>query len=307
MKRFTIAQLDAFHAICRLGTFSAAADELHLTQPSISQRIAELETALNTRIFDRDGKKISLTRDGVLLKRYVEASLGLLDEIHHVFNRPDEHLGAIRIGTIDTLAYTCLAQVAQAMAREYPATDVDFMISTNHALLDALDRHEIDIAFLLQPEIRGNQWGKEIGKIEVAWLAREGLFEPGRPLIPADLASAKVLARQQPSLLHGVIRDWFTQSAVPSPRLTMCSSIGVISKFVEKGLATSVLPVCILEDQIRAGTVVRHEAVPALPAMGIYAIALNDNQAYFERHIVPVVQAELTRAGVFVGDPTRPA
>ncbi len=300
MKRFTIAQLDAFHAICRLGTFSAAAEVLHLTQPSVSQRIAELEAALGIRIFDRDGKKISLTREGVLLERYVGASLALLDEIHHVFSPEHDHLGAIRIGTIDTLAYTCLANVAQALEHEYPAVDVDFMISTNQLLLDALDRHEIDIAFLLQPDVRANHWGKEIGKIDVAWLSRRGTLDDHAPLTPQALEATKVIARHQPSMLNGVIRNWFASAKVPTPKLTLCSSIGVISKFVERGLAASVLPVCILDEQIKNGEVIRHEAVPPLMAMGIHAIALQENQAYFDRLVVPVVQAELIRARIFV-------
>ena len=69
MKRYTFAQLEAFVAICRLGTFRAAAEQIHITQPSISLRIAELEAAIGKALFVKRGRNAVLTQDGMTLLR----------------------------------------------------------------------------------------------------------------------------------------------------------------------------------------------------------------------------------------------
>ena len=68
----TLSQLKTFERIVRLGSFHAAARELRLTQPSVSQRIRELETMLRTRLFIRRGPRISLTAEGHALIEYAD-------------------------------------------------------------------------------------------------------------------------------------------------------------------------------------------------------------------------------------------
>ena len=68
-----LATLNAFIAIAELGSFSEAAERLHLTQPAVSKRIASLEQQLNVRLFDRLGREVSLTEAGrALLPRACE-------------------------------------------------------------------------------------------------------------------------------------------------------------------------------------------------------------------------------------------
>ena len=71
----TLGQLRAFERIVRLGSFHAAALELKLSQPSVSQRIRELEAALNTPLFVRRGPRVSLTAEGHALIEYADRML----------------------------------------------------------------------------------------------------------------------------------------------------------------------------------------------------------------------------------------
>ena len=77
----TLDQLKAFERIVRLGTFHAAAVDLHLTQPSVSTRIKELESALNVQLFVRNGPRISMTAEGHALIEYADRMLGTAGEI----------------------------------------------------------------------------------------------------------------------------------------------------------------------------------------------------------------------------------
>ncbi|HCP02297.1 MAG TPA: LysR family transcriptional regulator, partial [Pseudomonas sp.] len=72
------ANLQAFLAVAETGSFSRAAEQLHLTQPAVSKRIAMLEQQLDARLFDRIGRHVSLTEAGMALKPRAEQVLSLL-------------------------------------------------------------------------------------------------------------------------------------------------------------------------------------------------------------------------------------
>ena len=73
----SLAQIRTFDSIVRLGSFHAAARELGLTQPSVSQRVRDLETALGTPLFIRNGPRVSLTAEGHAL---IDHARRLLDD-----------------------------------------------------------------------------------------------------------------------------------------------------------------------------------------------------------------------------------
>src|SRR5258706_16109957 len=120
MKRYSIAQLEAFMWICKLGTFRAAADHLNVTQPTVSLRISELESALGVRLFDKSGRGVILSDEGTLVRRYVEQGIGLLDQMDDMLLTEQPFNGLLRLGAIDALAMTCLPEVVGMLEASYP-------------------------------------------------------------------------------------------------------------------------------------------------------------------------------------------
>lgn len=84
----TLSQLKAFERIVRLGSFHAAARDLRLSQPSVSQRIRELEAVLGTPVFIRRGPRVSLTAEGHALIEYADRLLGAAGEMVERFRTP---------------------------------------------------------------------------------------------------------------------------------------------------------------------------------------------------------------------------
>lgn len=81
MRRYSLAQIEALVAINSLGSFQAAARHLNVTQPTISLRVRELEEALGTALFERDGRSAKLNTQGVLAMHYSDQVLRLLEEM----------------------------------------------------------------------------------------------------------------------------------------------------------------------------------------------------------------------------------
>lgn len=72
-----LRNIETFYYITKLGTFQAAVEKLHTTQPAISQRISNLEDSLRVSLFNRDKRRVSLTRESVTLLSYAEKMLQL--------------------------------------------------------------------------------------------------------------------------------------------------------------------------------------------------------------------------------------
>jgi DNA-binding transcriptional LysR family regulator len=107
----TLNQLRAFERIVRLGSFSGAARSCGLTQPSISQRIHELETALDTSLFLRNGPRIKPTAEAHALLAYADRVLETEIEMRERFRSRDPLRGLLRIGVSENFALICMAEM----------------------------------------------------------------------------------------------------------------------------------------------------------------------------------------------------
>lgn len=270
MKKYSLAQMEAFVAICRLGTYRAAAELLHVTQPTISLRIAELEDALGVKLFEKSGRGVAPTGQGLTVRRYLEQSIGLLDQMDGMIQAEQPFHGLLRLGAIDALAMTCLPEVVAMLESSYPDLRVDLTIANSSALEAMLHDRELDIAFLGEPARSDTCWFELVGLFETAWLGPAGVLAPGRTLDPDTLYRSRVLTLRSPSRLHQIIRDWFHAEKAPLPTLSLCNDISVIARFVAQGQGMSVLPTCILQREIADGTVARYPTQYPLADLPLY-------------------------------------
>src|SRR6185437_7611258 len=109
----TLAQIRTFEAIARLGSFQAAGRELGLTQPSVSQRIRELETTLDTRLFIRQGPRVSLTAEGHALIDHARRLMEDATSIVGRFRDRDPLRGLLRLGMNESFALVGLSELLQ--------------------------------------------------------------------------------------------------------------------------------------------------------------------------------------------------
>src|SRR5690606_1479832 len=121
MMHFTLAQIRAFQSIVQLGSFSAAANALGVTQPSVSQRVRELEGALGVKLFVRNGPQITLTAAGHALTPYATRLLQTVGEIAERFQTHDPLRGMLRLGVTDGFALVALSDMLQRLEKRYPA------------------------------------------------------------------------------------------------------------------------------------------------------------------------------------------
>lgn len=147
-----LAQLKYFVTIAELGSFTGAAEQLHLSQPALSYQMKHLEEELGTKLFDRRGRKTSLTHEGELFLPLAQAILLRTDEAVRVLK---EHLGIdvgeVHMGCNPTVATYLVPEILAEFRKLYPQVGVDVIEADDVQLQQLVQRDLLDFAVVTAP------------------------------------------------------------------------------------------------------------------------------------------------------------
>ena len=116
-----IRVLQYFLAVAREESITKAAEALRMTQPPLSRQLKDLEEELGKQLLIRGSKKVTLTEDGMLLRKRAEELVDLMEKTKAELTSSDENInGEIYIGCGETEAISFLAQIAQNLQKKYP-------------------------------------------------------------------------------------------------------------------------------------------------------------------------------------------
>lgn len=144
--------LNYFLAVAEEESFSKAAEKLHITQPTLSRQIADLEEELGVTLLTRSTRTITLTEEGEFLRKRAEEICGLVENTKKDLQSADENIsGVITIGYGEIGAVNVLSQICRRFQRKYPQIRFDFYTSAAESIKEKIERGTIDIGLLLQP------------------------------------------------------------------------------------------------------------------------------------------------------------
>lgn len=141
-----------FCAVARLGSISAAANELYVSQSAVSQSIKQLESALGGKLFNRSARGVTLTAEGKEVYGYAKGAYELLENAEKTFHKMrDMNSGEIRIGASDTICSLFLLDKLHAYHEKYPDIIIKLSSGTSAELVDMLHDEKLDMAFAHLP------------------------------------------------------------------------------------------------------------------------------------------------------------
>lgn len=147
-----IRVLQYFLAVAREGSITRAAQTLHMTQPPLSRQLMELEDEIGKRLFIRGSKKVTLTEDGVLLKKRAEEIVALMEKTKsELSSHGDDISGEIYIGCGETDAVSAIAKVAGNLLSENPLIRYHIFSGNAEHIMERLDNGLIDLGLLIEP------------------------------------------------------------------------------------------------------------------------------------------------------------
>ena len=142
-----------FKEVAEAGNITAAAQTLFISQSAVSQSIKQLEAELQTRLFARNSRGVTLTADGRMLYEYVRSAMGLLETGEEKLSQSRElQMGHLTIGASDTVTSQFLLPYLDRFHRQYPAIHIQIISGRSHKVLGLLQSGKVDIAFASTPQ-----------------------------------------------------------------------------------------------------------------------------------------------------------
>jgi len=147
-----IRVLQYFLTVAREESITKAAERLHMTQPPLSRQLKDLEEELGKQLLIRGNKKVTLTEDGMLLRRRAEELVDLMEKTKAELTSSNQNInGDIHIGCGETEAISFLAQVAQNLQRQHPLIHYHIYSGDAERVMERLDKGLIDFGLLVGP------------------------------------------------------------------------------------------------------------------------------------------------------------
>lgn len=186
-----IRVLRYFLTVVREQSITKASEVLHITQPTLSRQLAQMEEEIGVKLFDRGTRKITLTNEGLLLRRRAEEILQLVDKTEKELIEQEEHVeGKVTIGCGEIASVQLLPELFESFHEKYPRVTFDLYTATADHVKDQMDRGLVDIGLLLEP-IDIEKYDFIRLDIKERWVA---LMRPDFPLAQKDSVTARDLA-----------------------------------------------------------------------------------------------------------------
>lgn len=206
-----IRVLRYFLMVAREENITKAAEQLHITQPTLSRQLQQLEDELGVKLFRRGNHSIQLTEDGMLLKRRAQDIVALTDKAEKELRHEEETVtGELMIGSGETRSVKELAEVIALFQKEYPGVQYDFYTANADDIKERLDRGLLDIGLLAEPvDIskynfvrlqRREKWGVLVRK--------DSELAQKEKICPNDLLEVPLLLVKR-TLVQNELVNWF--------------------------------------------------------------------------------------------------
>jgi DNA-binding transcriptional LysR family regulator len=282
----TLNQIETFFWIARLRSFQAAADELKLSQPTISLRIREFERTMGCKVFERVGRRVRLTPDGMDLLPEAERIVALATSFTQKRKAGDQLRGKLRLGASDSFGAAVIPSLLAALGKRHPDLSVAIMIDNSLMLRKRLNSRELDIAFLAEPEVESHVGVEFIGAMTHVWVAGSKLRFRERIITPASLAPHHIVTNPDGSMLMQIVKSWFGTAGTQPTRLSTCNSLSVIARLACDGEIVSFLPLAIVAEEIAAKRLRVLNASPKIPEPRLFAAYQLDKSSLSLRSVI---------------------
>lgn len=240
----SLRQLRVFLAVARQQHFRRAAESLHLSQPAVSRHIAELESELGLKLFDRNTREVVPTEAG----RYLESAIGrVLDELEgvlaHVHSESERRRGKVHVASVPTLSAGLMPQCIADCARRFPDLAIQLHDQAQTMVLASVRGGEVDFGLAIEPP--------DTGEFDTELLLRDPFMlvcRPDHPLASLDRVPWRKLQGQPLILLdyssgsRRLIDQVFARRGIEPIVVQQTGHTHTAFRMVEAGLGISVSP-----------------------------------------------------------------
>jgi DNA-binding transcriptional LysR family regulator len=297
--RLTLQQIETFYWVARLGGFHAAARHQHLTQPTISARIQELEAQLGAELFERERGRSGLTAFGRDALTQAEEIVKRVDAFGRIAKERDPMLGLLRLGANESAALGGLTELLTQLKTAYSELRIEITVDVGVELSRKLISRELDVAILNEPSSSRHVREHTIGLSTLHWIASPKLVRK-REITPAALAALPIITVSPPSSNHTLVMNWFRDAGVEPVNISSCNSLSTMLQLVAAGHGVAVMSPAIMKDKIAARVIHTLNTTPSLRQQEYLVAYQNERRGAGMDTIIRLTTDVLARTGVLV-------
>ena len=252
-----IRQLATFIRVAQFNSFSRAAESLGYSQSAVTVQIRQLEEELDTRLFDRMGKRIALTDTG---ERFFNHACEIMSQVNQarlsVTSTAELH-GTLHIGTIESLACLKLPTVLHLYRKYNPKVTIRITVGEPEQLIEQMERGELDMIY--DEPLYSNNWHKLMEqREEIVFVASASLSGElsGRELTIEELLEQPFFLTEQDNYRRVLNRRLAARSTILTPSLE-CGDTSLLIRMLEVDRGVSFLPWYAVESGVQQGRLIR--------------------------------------------------
>jgi DNA-binding transcriptional LysR family regulator len=246
-------QLEMFGAVAEEGTFTRAAERLHVSQSAISRQVKLLEEELGGSLLHRGPKRVALTQPGELLLKMVHRiQRDMMEVVAQISDTHTLHRGSLSVAGGMTVCLYILPRLLKKFRSLYPHVDLRVASGASENIQRQLRNAELDLALLTLPIL-----ARDLEVIPVLKEEMVVVTAPGHPLSRERMVEPKSLGRY-PLILYEagsnsrkVLDQFFLEEEVPVEVAMETENVEIIKAMVGNGLGVSIIPYAAVAKDVR--------------------------------------------------------
>lgn len=242
IRQVSLRQLQIFEAIARLGGFTRAAEELFLTQPTVSMQIKKLEKGIGLPLFEQIGKQVFLTGAGKVLYEHTRQILDTFDNLEmEIADLQGLKTGLLRLAVVTTAKYFAPRALGQFCER-YPGVDVALKVTNRERLLQRMSQNLDDLYIIGRPpNIKDVVFEPYLENPLVVLAPRSHPLVTKKNIAPQQLAELPFIVRESGSGTRIAMEQFFGEHGIKLKIRMELGSNEAIKQAIDAGLGISVL------------------------------------------------------------------
>lgn len=246
--------LHIFRCVVREGGVTRAAARLHRVPSNVTTRVRQLEERLGVALFHRQGRGLVLTDAGRLLLGHAEQLLQLAERAEQEV-RSGAMRGVLRLGSLESAAGARLPPVLSAFHARHPEVSIELQTGTTGALLQRLERCEVEAAFVSEPFEQGRLSSRPAFEEELVLITARGAAAPRSA---AGLDGRTLVAFPHGCSYRRRLVEWLAEGGASPGRMLDLGSYHAIVACVAAGTGVALVPAEVLDQAVLGSAVQRH-------------------------------------------------
>ncbi len=260
-------RLQVFHAVAGVLSFTKAAELLNMTQPAVTHQIRQLEADFDTRLFDRENNRISLTQAGEQVLEYANQIIALYGEMHEsVKSLTGDTSGLVTLGASTTIAEYMLPGLLGDFLDKFPNVQVRLRVANTDSIVGMVGDNSIDLGIV--EGVVNNQYllVEDCQQDELRVIVPpDHTLAAKATLVPAELLDYPFISREEGSGTRSVIASFLEQHGVSEEQLIQSFELGsteAIKGAVQAGMGISIVSAAALAKEEKLQQLV---SIPTTP------------------------------------------